>query len=856
MVERTWFSLWRRTSRSFFQRQLTCWAIIEKSRLQKPNRNPHVQFRNQYQNRRLNDLADAFEPLPFWRQEGYEALVSLEDIERVQEIEEGLAETVPAAEAPEHQPLSTWRVLGPRLRQRAAARVDGHALDVKKIIGRLSRGDKLQRLPRKQRLSWGRSLHVIRDRSLRLVPYWRDQDLVLQWLRRLLPANAVHKADFFDGLDRPIVDDGSDFDVTEPGALVLVLGDLGCLAREGQRLKRHWAALSEEVRDVGGRPIALSPAAPTLWSGELKHCWEIVHWDGLASTRAKSDAERRRQAERLLALISPAVRVEPSLLRAIRSLLDPNEADAGTEADVWQHGALIGRSSEAGTVDPARAETFRRRFAQERAALRERVLVLIRAWHDKLPDEIWDEELISLDQRSKTLESVKAQLPAAHDRIRKFESKVTSGDQYHFETVESLDWFRRVSVRVPDHVWADPALQGPLSRLWHAAHRDEADPKPPGGFLPGAISSEDDNEKHSFAVIQRGKQLDLVRQSSEMPAAISGAGLLARLLSRNRLVMIKPLDFWKSGEAPSWAATWGEDSIGPWVTFEMSEENGTVISQRMRWIPAGKFLMGSPEDEPERREDEGPQHEVTITKGYWLFDTPCTQALWQAVMGENPSSFKDERRPVESISHEEASAFIKRLNDRLPGLGLSLPTEAQWEYACRAGTKTPFSFGGTITTDQANFDGNYPYVDGATGEYRDETVPVASLPPNFWGLYEMHGNVWEWCQDSPRDYGTEPVVDPAGPTDDTQRVLRGGSWHVRRAVPALGQARRGRAGLPEPQLSVSAVPEFRRGRSPPEAVRAESGAEAQTAGGQATGSSSLSKARTDKDGSQKRPQPS
>ena len=189
--------------------------------------------------------------------------------------------------------------------------------------------------------------------------------------------------------------------------------------------------------------------------------------------------------------------------------------------------------------------------------------------------------------------------------------------------------------------------------------------------------------------------------------------------------------------------------------------------------------MGSPEDEPERYDDEGPQHPVMIGRGFWLFDTACTQALWEAVMGENPSRFKGADRPVENVSWNDCQDFLKRLNERLPGLDLALPSEAQWEYACRAGTTTPFSFGANITPEQVNYDGNYPYAGGKKGLYRQETVPVASLPPNPWGLYEMHGNVWEWCQDHWHDnYQGAPTDGSAweGRDAGAGRVLRGGSW--------------------------------------------------------------------------------
>ncbi|WP_295393649.1 formylglycine-generating enzyme family protein [uncultured Thiodictyon sp.] len=199
------------------------------------------------------------------------------------------------------------------------------------------------------------------------------------------------------------------------------------------------------------------------------------------------------------------------------------------------------------------------------------------------------------------------------------------------------------------------------------------------------------------------------------------------------------------------------------------------IAVGFRWILPGRFLMGSPADEHERRDNER-QHEVILTRGFWLAETACTQALWQALMGENPSQFKGERRPVESVSWDGVQRFIERLNGAVPGLAARLPTEAQWEYACRAGTTTPFSFGEDIDPGQANYDGNYPYRGDQKGLYREQTVDVASLPPNPWGFYEMHGNVWEWCQDWYGEYPADPLTDPRGPATGVSRVLRGGGW--------------------------------------------------------------------------------
>lgn len=206
------------------------------------------------------------------------------------------------------------------------------------------------------------------------------------------------------------------------------------------------------------------------------------------------------------------------------------------------------------------------------------------------------------------------------------------------------------------------------------------------------------------------------------------------------------------------------------------------VTQRFRWIEPGTFLMGSPEDEPERGDNEQ-QHPVTLTQGYWLADTCTTQELWQAVMGDNPSDFKGEQNPVDTVSWQDCWQFIHNLKEKHPALKITLPSEAQWEYACRAGTTTPFSFGEQINLDQVNFGDNYPYAEDNKDESRGKTVSVKSLPANPWGLYEMHGNLWEWCQDKGLRNYDNAVTDPGAywlenpyGTQDQARPLRGGCY--------------------------------------------------------------------------------
>ncbi len=193
------------------------------------------------------------------------------------------------------------------------------------------------------------------------------------------------------------------------------------------------------------------------------------------------------------------------------------------------------------------------------------------------------------------------------------------------------------------------------------------------------------------------------------------------------------------------------------------------VEMKFRKIPAGKFTMGSPENEKGRLSTEGPQHLVTITSPFYLGMYEVTQAQWKAVMGSNPSHFKGNDLPVESVSWNDVQSFIQKLNQQEKGNKYRLPTEAEWEYACRAGSNTRFSFG-----DDADVLGQYAwyYEENSGGS----THPVGQKKPNAWGLYDMHGNVWEWVQDWHGNYPPASVTDPTGPPSGASRVIRGGSW--------------------------------------------------------------------------------
>jgi len=266
----------------------------------------------------------------------------------------------------------------------------------------------------------------------------------------------------------------------------------------------------------------------------------------------------------------------------------------------------------------------------------------------------------------------------------------------------------------------------------------------------------------------------------------------------------KPLGKGKAEKAMKWAVDAVVGLFGGWLRKPESSGDSRVdtstpqavdtktvdlgggVKLELVWCPPGTFTMGSSMAERraavaaggKMRHYEGEtQHKVTLTKGFWLGKYEVTQRQWQSVMGKNPSGVKSAGldAPVENVSWEDCQEFVKKLNASA-GHEYRLPTEAEWEYACRAGTATAFHYGDDLDSSQANFDGTFPRGSGRKGEFLETTVKVGSFRPNAWGLYDMHGNVYEWCQDLYGDYPSGAVTAPAGKGTSSRPVFRGGCW--------------------------------------------------------------------------------
>ncbi len=381
-------------------------------------------------------------------------------------------------------------------------------------------------------------------------------------------------------------------------------------------------------------------------------------------------------------------------------------------------------------------------------------------------------------------------------------------DARGFVTVRTLTDFvnERVLAWVRDHRSEDASLSRGITR-----HLEGAVAEMPLAVDAGLLEPVEAYRR------RRAAALDRLRRNLEAPLTGAmfdemNAFLGAAAPSPERLELIVEIEALDGSEGmrralASYWRTHRPASVAPIpaVSTKPGPFKDPVLGMDFVAIEPGTFWMGSPDDEEDRDDDET-RHRVTLTRGFWIGATEVTQGQWQALMGNKPSYFKScgAECPVENVNWNEALAFANELSRRskleacyqLSGggkkawayrefarvsfagpdcLGYRLPTEAEWEYAARAGSSTPFWTGENLTTEQANYNGNYPYAGAARGKHRGTTVKARSFDPNPWGLYQVHGNVWEWVWDW---YGTYPseLQDPTGSRTGAGRVVRGGSW--------------------------------------------------------------------------------
>ncbi len=648
----------------------------------------------------------------------------------------------------------------------------------------------------------------------------------------------------------------------EAGDTVLVLGDLGCLDRSPHRIA-DWLGYGRYLQRRGVARFALSPCPRDRWDFRLAHVWACSPWDhhqrlprgrrGCRPASAAIDSQQReRMLEALLRIASVALLIESPLLREMRSLLP--DADAGLEHDLRSHPEV---HAVAG-VCALKPQYVDRRMGELITGddeflkrLKERFPELLRRHHQPHGALLCASETYNLHA---------AKLGVAAEELARAQAVFRAGNRTRWDEIDSTPNLQRPADRQGFAAWnarevaRRSSVRAESDRELAAASALEAvasggTAQPPEGFdqrtyektLQWALDRHRQATPRTWQLRQHGQTLRL-----ESPNEVWSAGTpLARVdisapvlsltfdkQTGDSRVYFRPdrqdgrrcplgmpqhvslasnccqVDL-ESVRPPDWASRFGWDRFGLFADFEVGG-----VTFALRWIPPGEFQMGSPEGEPGRIDErEGPRHRVTIGQGFWMASTPVTQAQYAAVTGQRPSRFKNagDRAPVESVSWADCRLFCGKLQEEMikldkqaeQELTAGLPSEAQWEYACRAGTDSalytgPLTilgdcngpeldaiawYGGNSGVDYEGAENSSMWPDKQYEHRRAGTHPVGAKQPNPWGLYDMLGNVWEWCEDPWHDkYEGAPddgTVWADNAAEGGNRVLRGGSWASR-----------------------------------------------------------------------------
>jgi len=729
---------------------------------------------------------------------------------------------------PESPPLMLWPRLVSRLREAILDARPGREPDVDAVIDRLSRAAVLERLPRRVQRRWPVPLTVWMDRSRYLLPLVADQDEVVEHLQKRLGTT----------LQSHVVRAVERLPVRPREGTLLVLGDLGaCLPEEGRgAVQEAWTAVGNALRQCGVSAVVLSPVPEERFPIALQRAWTVVPWESPAAVEPPS----ADLVERLLRVVSQAGLLQPGLLRALRQLLP--EATVETEIALLAHESVRAHDDSGILLKPTAAQTFQAAFAKlEPPTLQIQVRDMIARWRVGLPPELLHSEVVAwctYQGGSAVPPSMTAGAWVFFERL-----KNTMQRRPRWQMAAWRRYARSALALLPKQGSVPEDLHPVLEPLWAMAHAGMEAERPSWVSIEMAASAETApvqrwELRHVGGEIrlERPEVAETVRLGSpvgvldaqetvELVGSAQRKAVHSKLMlpltpsqalelrSSQQTVRIQP---WVPGEAVNAA---GRDRYGLWAEL--------VEGQRFRWIRPGRFMMGAPKSEGYPFEDL--QHEVTLTNGIWLGETPVTQALWVAMMGKSPSYFQSPEHPVERVSWLDAVVFCNRLS-REAGLepayyldeackkplkgsadnekgggavywkreagGYRLPTEAEWEYACRAGTTTMTWAGDLEMVGKRNasvLDAIAWYKEnsrvgfelkrgGGSSNWPEKesdpqagTHPVAKKLANPWGLYDMIGNVFEWCYDKFEPYQSNPQVDPVG-TAGIDRVTRGGSW--------------------------------------------------------------------------------
>ena len=721
------------------------------------------------------------------------------------------------------------RSLSPQLQQPRPGGVDLPAL-VQASAGRRWP----RRLPRLVRHVWPSSIVLMLDFSDGLYPYCYDMYRVVALLRAHIPRSQLQVVvgeHGPTGMWEPLDADPRQADSgirlqPQAGCTYLLLSDLGLL-RPASELSNAWCAWLTLARERQCVCTALSPVAAEDVSVELAALVRLLRWSPgsrLIAERGRSVADaapshavaQLRALDELLACLSATLRMDPPLLRALRQS-GSTPLDASLEGRLWGHPEVCGTTYAC----------LRREFVVKRqrgavlSALGSETTRHHRHWPlgmrlvdgmqqltaCAVPDptllQRMRDDLLYLAHSVKVSEGNREALDATADyvlRSASTEVRTCLGDALDalaHARGQPTGARRRWSLRQRGEQLLIATADETRPNVLGVVLCSDLGQAAPGELVlttqPGQPSRYLSLPAHGVLVLpplQHDSSILLGGRHTHLSQRRRSRGVWGwrqsdeGLIETTDLPWSTDLSFPKEGVVRGFALL--RDRRGDDVRVGIDRDEYGIFLEvlpltgqgsffppdqplRFRYLEPGAFLQGSPQGI--RHNDEHPQHPVTLSQGLWLAETPCTQALWQAVMGNNPSHFRQgedaPRRPVENVSWDAVQTFLKAVQLLVlpPGCEAVLPTESQWEYACRAGTQTLYWWGDEPDDARANWN-----------EQHKGTTPVDRYPPNPWGLHDMHGNVWEWCADGQRDYADSPERDPEGPGDGDFRAVRGGSW--------------------------------------------------------------------------------
>ncbi len=752
------------------------------------------------------------------------------------------------------RPLIRWPRLSPFLKQRMGTDLTGTCLDLRRLLRLATNGKPLLQLPRRTRRAWASQGVIIWDQSSEMFPFAEDVAWLCHQLKRERGHGGLRVIEC-KGCPRirdlAAVIPGTP--ILALSAMGQFTNDEVARARWHafgnwlQTQGHHFQAISPVPKDRWNPELAQTwslvnwdrghrlPRAQS--SSHRSHkSYKSHSLSTMGLMRPIEPTGQKTPADDLLDLLSPSSLVEPALLREARMLMaaryrGQQPVNAGTEWDAWHHADGWHSISSFGFLP---GEVYDERLARRRElADRELVCQISNAiciQHETCSSVIAAEAELRSCLTGASDEDQLAKVKSLLDRVIDRLKRLARHPQNREGRISGLpEWFPQMIQRLSPDIRQDPAIETTIAeglalahtwlktdvelprgvnvdrfdeatRLAAAAIEDAADPIDyivgmHGSHLSFFPADSDQRIQTPLGRIRAGgsQRIQIASSPSSETTWIQLNGEYhpgIRLKSPPSELTIESshsrLHF-AGIERPDWAQRMWYDKFGIAAEFKIND-----VPFVLRWIPPGHFLMGSPDDEQGRYIDEGPQHVVTISRGFWMGETPVTQGQWAAVgnaadsgkrskmkLKANPSRFTgSENLPVEQVSWETCVSFCNVLTGLVSREKnwFQLPTEAQWEYACRAGTQSAFNDGSACTEPE----GNDPAL-AILGWFGDnsekKTHPVKQKRPNHWGLYDMHGNVWEWCRDGMRDFAEVPEDDPVGPMEESAgRVVRGGSW--------------------------------------------------------------------------------